>query len=66
MPARDFSRRAYVVRNLTTAGTSAVGSSVASDTLHIGGNDEYTMTAIASAGARFADPRALAAIPRLG
>jgi len=29
--------RACVVRNLTSAGTSAVGSSVASDNIHIGG-----------------------------
>jgi hypothetical protein len=49
-PARDLSRRAYVVRNLTTAGTSAVGSSVASDSIHIGENDEYSMTAVASGG----------------
>src|SRR5262249_37294381 len=55
-PARDLSRRAIVVRNLTTAGTSAVGSSVASDTIHIAGNDEYTMTTIPSTGARFAAP----------
>jgi hypothetical protein len=66
-PARDLSRRAYVVRNLTTAGTSAVGSSVASDSIHIGEKDEYSMTALESAGPDLADdPRALAPIHRLG
>lgn len=66
-PARDLSRRAYVVRNLTTAGTSAVGSSVASDSIHIGENDEYSMTAVAGAGPDLADdPRVLAPMHRLG
>jgi len=45
-PARDFSRRAYVDRALAPAGTSAVGSSVANNNLHIGENHEYSMTMI--------------------
>jgi hypothetical protein len=32
-------------RNLATAGTSAVSSSVASDSLHIGCDHEHSMTA---------------------
>jgi hypothetical protein len=53
-PAWDLSRRAYVVRNLTTAGTSAVSGSVASDNVHIGEKHEYSMTPIVDADRRVA------------
>jgi hypothetical protein len=45
-PPGIFSRRAYVARALAPAGTSAVGSSVANNTLHIGRNHEYSMTTV--------------------
>src|SRR5262249_56209052 len=45
-PARDLSGRAYVARSLAPAGTSAVGSSVANNNLHIGRNHEYSMTTV--------------------
>src|SRR5262249_56402838 len=45
-PARNFPGRARAVRTLPTAGTSAVGSSVASDNLHIGDHHDYSMTAL--------------------
>jgi len=51
-------------RNLATAGTSAVGSSVASDSTHIGGNREHSMTRDALGLARIADR--LLPSPRLG
>src|SRR5262249_30002709 len=45
-PAGNSSRRALPVRTPPTAGTSAVGSSVASDNLHIGDHHDYSMTAL--------------------
>src|SRR5262249_56588526 len=45
-PRAGVPGRACVARTLTTAGTSAVGSSVASDSIHIGGNHENSMTGL--------------------